>query len=69
METEQEEKYLQALREIDIHILMDAKPIPFIVDILIDALPEYQEKRNRISRKKKTKKKKIEFKKLFNVIS
>lgn len=37
-----EEKYLQALREIDNHIRSTNKPLPHIVKTLLNTLPEYE---------------------------
>lgn len=38
-----ENKYLEALRSIDIHIRSTSKPIPFIVEELKAVLPEWNE--------------------------
>lgn len=38
----EKDRYLSALREIDIHIRSTPEPIDYIVKTLIDNLPEYE---------------------------
>lgn len=42
MEASNEEKYLNALREIETHIRSTPEPIHHIIKTLLGALPEYQ---------------------------
>ncbi|WP_165571670.1 hypothetical protein [Cytobacillus praedii] len=44
MEVNNEEKYLNALREIDTHIRSTPEPLEYIIKTLLETLPEYEVK-------------------------
>lgn len=41
--TNNDNVYLESLREIDTHIRSTKEPIPYIIETLKNTLPEYQE--------------------------